>query len=68
MNCFLVSKTIMGFLAFTYQVSPLGKDYDVPTRFQESRALSLRFALYAWHLGKGALTPIIGASHFASFP
>ena len=36
-----------GFLAFTYQVSPLAKDYDVPTRFQASRALSLRFALCA---------------------
>ena len=68
MNCFLVSKTIMGFLAFIYQVSPLGKDYDVPIRFQESRALSFRFALYAWHLGKGALTPIIRALRFTSFP
>ena len=68
MNCFLVRKTIMGFLAFTYQVSPLAMDYDVPTRFQESQALSLRFALCAWHLGKGALSPIIGASRFASFP
>ena len=50
-----------GFLAFTYQVSPLTKDYDVPTRFQASRALSLRFGLCAWHLGKGALSPIIHA-------
>ena len=33
-----------GFLAFTYQVSPLATDYDVPTRFQVSQALFLRFA------------------------
>ena len=57
-----------GFLAFMYQVSPLATDYDVPNRFQVSQALSLRFALCAWHLGKGALSPIIGASRFASFP
>ena len=36
-----------GFLAFIYQVLPIATDYDVPTRFQESRALSLRFALFA---------------------
>ena len=69
--CLLVSKTIrinQGFLAFTYQVSPLATDYDVLTRFQASQALSLRFALCAWHLGKGPLSPIIGASRFASFP
>ena len=57
-----------GFLAFMYQVSPLATDYDVPNRFQVSQPLSLRFALCAWHLGKGALSPIIGASRFASFP
>ena len=33
-----------GFLAFIYQVSPLAKDYDLPTRFQASQALFLRFA------------------------
>ena len=69
--CLLVSKTIrinQGFHAFTYQVSPLATDYDVLTRFQASQALSLRFALCAWHLGKGPLSPIIGASRFASFP
>ena len=57
-----------GFLEFTYQVSPLATDYDVPTRFQESQPLFLRFALCAWHLGKGALSPIICALRFASFP
>ena len=57
-----------GFLAFTYQVSPLATDYDVPNRFHVSQALFLRFALCAWHLGKGALSPIIRASRFASFP
>ena len=69
--CLLVSKTIrinQGFLAFTYQVSPLATDYDVLTRFQASQELFLRFALCAWHLWKGALSPIIGASRFASFP
>ena len=68
MNCFLVSRDNQGFLAFTYQVSPLAKDYDVLTRFQASRALFLRFGLYAWYLGKGALSPIIRALRFASFP
>ena len=57
-----------GFLAFIYQVSPLAKDYDVLTRFQASQALSSRFALCAWHLGKGALSPIVRASRIASFP
>ena len=56
------------FLAFTYQVSSLATDYDVPTSFQASQALFLRFALCAWYIGKGALSPIIGASRFASFP
>ena len=57
-----------GFLAFIYKVSPLAKDYDVLTRFQASQALSSRFALCAWHLGKGALSPIVRASRIASFP
>ena len=57
-----------GFLAFAYQLSPLAKDYDVLTRFHVSQALSLRFALCAWYLGKEALSPIIRASRFASFP
>ena len=35
-----------GFLAFIYQVSPLAKDYDLPTRFQapEHCSYALRIA------------------------
>ena len=57
MNCFLVSKTIRVF-----------SHSHIKYRFHVSPALFLRFALCAWHLGKGALSPIIRASRFASFP
>ena len=44
MNCFLVSKAIRVFSYSHIKYRPAGTDYDVPTRFQESRALFLRFA------------------------
>ena len=68
MNCFLVSKTVRVFSHSHIKYRPSATDYDVLTRFQASRALSLRFALCAWHLGKGARSPIIRASRFTSFP
>ena len=68
MNCILVRKTTRVFSHSYIKVSPLATDYDVPNRLQVSQPLSLRFALCAWRLGKGALSRIIRASRFASFP
>ena len=68
MNCILVRKTTRVFSHSYIKVSPLATDYDVLTRFQVSRALFLRFRVCASHLGKGALSPIIRALRFASFP
>ena len=55
-----------GFLVFTYQVSPCRDGLRCTYSF--SGVPSTVLTLCAWHLGKGALTPIIGASRFTSFP
>ena len=64
MNYFVVSKAIR---FSRIHISSIALSDGLQCAFSFSGVLSTTLTLCAWYLGKGALTPVIRTSRFASF-